>query len=267
MTKIPWTEEKKKALKKFLLKLGLSILVIAAILIPLYFVLKHFGLTDITSEQIQEFVSGFGVWGPVIFIIISFLQVTFIPIPSTVTILAGNVLFGSVWLSFIYSYIGIVLGSVFAFFLGRVIGKPFVGWLVGGQDKVDAWLKKFKGKEVVVMVFMFIFPFFPDDFICALGGILPIGYISFTIIQLLTRPISIFGNLLFLSGEYIPYTEPWGIALIIVLCILAIAAAVLCFIYSEQLMKLFDRFTTWVNEKIFRKKQAEEIKTEEKEEK
>lgn len=161
--------------KKTIFKLIISTLVIVLLFAICYLILDYFNLTNLSKENIQDFISKGGALGPIIFIAITFLQVTFIPIPSTVTILAGNYIFGF-WLSFIYSVIGLFFGGLFAFFLGRKIGKPFLIWLCGSQEIVDSWLKKLKGRENILLFFMFLFPFFPDDFLCAIAGILPISY-------------------------------------------------------------------------------------------
>lgn len=243
------TPIEQKKLKKSLYKILVSALLIGLAVLAIYLLLRHFGITDITPETLQEYIAGFGVAGPIIFIVISFLQVTFIPIPSSVTIIAGSFLFGT-WLSFAYSLIGIIAGSFFAFFLGRIVGQPFVRWLAGDQETVDKYIKKMRGKEGVTIFFMFLFPFFPDDFICALAGILPISWFSFAIMQFITRPTSILGNLLFLSGEFLPYDEPWGLTLIIILCLIGVALFVFFFIKSDLINTYFDRFTTWIKNKM-----------------
>ena len=106
------------------------------------------------------------------------MQVTFIPIPSTITVLVGNYLFGF-WASYLYSFIGMILGSMFAFYLGRWFGKKFIYWLVNDKEMVDSYLYKIKNKGNVLLFFMFIFPFFPDDLLCSIAGILPMRGFSF----------------------------------------------------------------------------------------
>ncbi len=238
---------------KFIIKLVISCVVIIGIILGLYFLFKHFGILDITQEQLQEYIEGFGVWAPLIFILISFLQVTFVPIPSSISIIVGSFLFGF-WPSFFYSFIGIFLGSILAFLLGKFIGRPFVNWVAGGKETVDKYLLKMKGKEKIVVFFMFLFPFFPDDLICAICGILPISWLFFIATQIITRTTSILGNLLFLSGEFIPYNEPWGIATIVILCVLGVAAFLICLKFSDQINALFDKFTSWLSSKFQKNK-------------
>ena len=241
MKKINLTNENKQVIKKIII----SVLVIGAIIFAVYLLLKHFGLTDLTREQIQNYIQSKGALGPIVFIGISFLQVTFIPLPGMVTILAGSYCFG-MWESFLYSYIGMNLGGLLAFALGRIIGKPYVNWVAGGKEKAEEWIKKLKGREKVFLFFAFLFPYFPDDLLCSIAGALPISWRTFIIMQLVTRFTSIGATLLFMSGEIIPY-HGFGLVIIIFVSILAIAAFILSFIYVEKLNELFNNVVNKAN--------------------
>lgn len=244
------SEDKKISIKKIIPKLIFLILLLGTIFLGIYLVAKHFGITDITEDELHDLVKSTGIWAPLVFILISFLQVTFIPIPSTVTVVAGSFLFGP-WLSFVYSYIGIVLGSLFAFLLGRIIGKPFVNWVVGDKKEVDKWLKRFQGKENVLLFFMLLLPLFPDDLLCSIAGILPISWLTFIIMILITRITGIAGNILFLSGEYIPYDTPWGLTIIIIGCILALIAFIICWKKADIIQ---DKFSKFIDKKMLKKR-------------
>lgn len=225
-------EDLKKAIKKLIY----SAIIIGLIILIIYIILDKFGLTDISQETLQNYINSTNGLAPIIYILISFLQVTFVPIPGSITILAGNYLFGP-FKAFLYSYIGMMIGSILAFYLGRVIGKRFVYWVAGDKDKVEEYLRKVKGKETVVLFFMFLFPFFPDDMLCCLAGITSISWTCFIIMQLVTRVTSIAATLFFMSGEIIPY-HGWGIPVLILVGILGIVA----FIYSY---KNADKIQEW----------------------
>lgn len=229
---------------KTVVKLIVSALAIAALVLVGYLLYRHFGLDKITQEQIQDFIASTGAIAPIIFILLSFAQVTLIPIPGAITILAGNYLFGTLE-SFIYSYIGMLLGAMAAFILGRLIGRPFVNWIAGSKEEADKWVDKLKGREKVVMFFMFLLPLFPDDLLCAIAGMFKYSTLEFLVLQLITRATSIFGTLFFMSGEVIPHNA-WGITLVAVLALLGVAAFTLS-------MKHYDKIEAKIN-KIFSKK-------------
>ncbi len=221
-------------------KLFISVIVIVAILLIAYLVFDILGWTDLTREELQAFIASTGAIAPIVYILISFAQVTLVPIPGAVTILAGNYLFGF-WLSFLYSYIGMLLGGIFAFWLGRILGRPYINWVAGGKEKADEWIKKLKGRETVFLFFTFLLPLFPDDILCSIAGILPITLTTFTIMQLITRATSIGGTLLFMSGEVIPYSG-WGIPVLIALGVITVVAFALSLKYAEKLNEFFSRF-------------------------
>ena len=239
--------DKKINKKQFFIKLFISIVILIAIVIFAYLILDHFNITSLSQEKVQEIVSSYGIWGPLVFIILSFLQVTLLPIPGAVTIIAGNFLFNP-FLSFLYSFIGIFLGSIVSFILGRKLGRKFVNWIVGDKEIVDYYLNKLKGRETIILFFMFLLPLFPDDALCAIAGILPITFPVFIFIQIVTRCTSIAGTLFFMSGEIIPY-HGWGLIVLVVIAILSIVA----FIFSYKNADKINEALIKTIDKIFKK--------------
>ncbi|MBQ8146991.1 MAG: TVP38/TMEM64 family protein [Clostridia bacterium] len=237
----------KKETKALIFRLLISLALFGILALLLYFLFKHLGLTSLTREELQGYIEASGVWGPLAFILITFLQVTIIPIPSTVTILAGSYAFGP-WLSLLYSYIGLILGSALAFFLGRKLGRPYLNWVAGSPKKVDLWLQRLHGKEVVLLFFAFLLPFFPDDLLCSVAGVLPISFFTFMLMQLTTRLTSVGATLLFMSGEVIPYTG-WGILVILGLFVLLGVSFLVAWKNSDKINSLLDRLAAWLKKK------------------
>ena len=240
-------EEKRKKIKKAIIKLLITLLIIGAIVLISYLILDHYNLTNITKEQIQEFIDKTGAWGPIVYMIVVFLQVTFIPIPGVVVILAGSVCFGP-WLTLLYCFIAMMLGALLSFKLGRIIGRPFVNWVVGDKQTVNEYLQKVHGKEFVVFFFMFLFPVFPDDALCALAGITPLKWSEFTFMQVISRPISIIGTLFFMSGDIIPF-KGWGIAVVLLIAILSVIAFIICFKNADKITEYFNKLLNKVTKK------------------
>ena len=147
-----------------------------------------------------------------------------------------------------------MLGSIFAFWLGRAIGRPFINWVAGSPEKVDEWVEKLKGREKVLLFFMFLLPFFPDDILCSIAGILPIGWFGFIVMQLITRITSIGCTIIFMSGEFIPY-HGWGLVVLGVIAVICITA----FIYSMKYADKINEFCVKLADKVMGKNKEKSI--------
>jgi uncharacterized membrane protein YdjX (TVP38/TMEM64 family) len=82
--------------------------------------------------SLEGFVEGFGVFSPLLFLLIQSTQVVAGPVPAGPVIVAGSVAFGF-WKGLALSMAGIVVGSVCAFLLGRRFGRPLLRRLVGEE--------------------------------------------------------------------------------------------------------------------------------------
>ena len=154
----------------------------------LYFALKDTEAFKIfeSTQALQEYVGGFGAWAPAIFMLLQIAQVIIAPIPGNVTTLAGGAMFGF-GPALAYSTIAILIGSLIAFGIGRVCGRPLVNKLAPA-DVVDKYLNVLAGKQRMTLALMFLFPFFPDDVLCLLAGLTGYSWGWFAVMVLLTRP-------------------------------------------------------------------------------
>jgi uncharacterized membrane protein YdjX (TVP38/TMEM64 family) len=144
-------------------------------------------LTQLLSnaEDIREFIRGFGILAPVIFIVIVILQVLLAPIPGQVAGLAGGYTFGII-LGTVYSMIGLILGSFIAFSLSRKFGRPFVEKVINKKtlNKYDKIISK---KGLPVLFLIYLLPTLPDDAICYIAGLTKIKIRALVIISAIGR--------------------------------------------------------------------------------
>ena len=77
------------------------------------------------KRPMHAMLDRWGVLAPVVFVAIQALQVIIAPIPGDVTGLLGGFVFGQ-WLGFFYSTVGLTIGSLGAFWVGRRLGATFV---------------------------------------------------------------------------------------------------------------------------------------------
>lgn len=183
-------------------------------------------ITILSSEELYEqFLEKTGAWMPIIYIILHVIQVLFLPIPGIFSILVGIRLFGA-FLTAVYSYIGIICGSLIAFFIGKRLGVKAVSWLIG-EENLNKWRHRIKGKDNLVLSFMFLLPLFPDDILCFVAGISTMSNRFFIIMVLSTRAISVLGSCY--SIAWIPLNTWWGILCWILIALSAIIAFVVLY--------------------------------------
>ena len=189
-------------------------------------------ITKINSIQaLRDYISEFGNMAVFLYILFCFLQVIVLPVPGSVTVAAGVALFGPLKCS-IYSFIGIVSGSIVAFAVGRWIGYKAVAWIVGKQS-LDKWLEKLKGKDYLILSLMFLLPLFPDDVLCFVAGLSSMSWTFFIIMIVVTRAVSIISTSY--SVGLIPFNTWWGIMVWAVIIFLVILAFWLVCKYSDKI--------------------------------
>ncbi|MFQ5828637.1 MAG: TVP38/TMEM64 family protein [Candidatus Methylomirabilia bacterium] len=150
-------------------------------------VLVAFGIYEIVTEApIYRFFYGLATdrafvqetlgasrWdAPLIFVSIQALQVILSPIPGEATGILGGYLFG-LSLGFIYSTIGVTVGTTLAFLIGRELGVPVLRRYVSSRlwERMGFIVET----EGAILVFViYLIPGFPKDILSYLFGISPI---------------------------------------------------------------------------------------------
>ena len=134
---------------------------------------------------LKETVRGWGWMGPFVFMLIQALQVILSPIPGEATGLAGGFLFGTA-LGFIYSTIGLTLGTLACFGIGRWLGAGFIQRFVTEHH----WEKMgfiVEAEGAILCFILYLIPGFPKDIISYLFGLSPMPFWVFAVVSTLGR--------------------------------------------------------------------------------
>jgi len=209
-------------------------------------IMKRYHLLDVFSsvQKLKELILSTGSAGILTFIAIQVAQVIISPIPGIATVIVGAQIYGSLW-GFVYSSAGIIIGSIIAFFIGRLFGKSLAIWLVG-EDNTKKWRKTLEKKGKFLLPLAFLLPFFPDDIICIIAGMTTMSFTYFLVVTLITRPIGILLGSYVFSGELIPFTWPY---ILIWIAILAVVAILFVIIMKNQ-----DKIEKWFIKKFSKSK-------------
>lgn len=132
------------------------------------------------------------ILGPIIFILLQILQVVIPIIPGGISSAAGVLIFGP-FAGFVYNYVGICIGSIIIFLLGRRYGKPFILSMISDKtyNKYIGWLDNQNRFEKLFALAIFL-PVAPDDALCLMAGLTNISVKKYVWIILLAKPLSIF---------------------------------------------------------------------------
>ena len=181
-----------------------------------------------SKKAVSDFLKSYGPYAPLAFIVVQALQVVLAPIPGEATGILGGYLFGT-WVGFFYSTIGLTLGSIMAFWLGRWLGLPIVRRVVSQSVYHRFDFISRAGGELVTLV-CFLIPGFPKDYLCFLLGVSPLQFGMFFVISTFGRMPGTW--LLSVQGAKVRNAQYLDF---VIYLLVAAFAVVLAYIYRERI--------------------------------
>lgn len=151
------------------------------------------------AVAVRTFVRGFGMWAPVVLVVLQALQVVLAPIPGQVLAAVAGYLFGP-WWGTLYNMIGITIGSTVAFWLSRRFGRAYAERMIADEtlETFDAFVAR---HGLLSLFILFLVPGLPDDALCFVGGLTPIPLWKLVLIAIIGRApafflVNVFGHLI-----------------------------------------------------------------------
>ena len=183
---------------------------------------------------LKDTLRAWGMFAPLVFVGLQALQVIVAPIPGELTGILGGYLFGQ-WVGLFYSTMGLTLGSLVAFAVGRWLGTHYVQKAVGRDvwDKVGFIVE---AEGMILCFIIFLIPGLPKDMACYLFGLSPMPFWVFAVASTLGRiPGTWILSAQGAHAEAGDYTE------MILLAAIVMAAAVPLYYYQHRLVARFRR--------------------------
>lgn len=190
--------------KKIILIVSI-ILIICALSIGLYSLLKHFNITSINT--LRNFISKFGAWSWIVFIVIQVIlsvPIFVIPLEDELWVTLSILLFDNKF-GFVISAIAMAITSAILYLLGRKLGVKIAEKIVG-EKNLKEFQAKYDIKNKLSLPFMYLIPFIPHDMLCVSSGLSKIKFWYFILITIPLRSIEIVA-ICFLGGEFIVWKE------------------------------------------------------------
>lgn len=168
-------------------------LLLAALVIPV--IVWHAELWSIfgSVRRIRAWIESWGAVAPLVFMGAQALQVIVFAIPGEVVQIAGGYLFGGA-VGILLSMAGILAGSTAAFFLSRLLGRPFVASVVPAAqlERVEKLLESRSSR--IVFFLLFLIPGVPKDILCYIAGLTPMSFLFFLGVSTVGRLPGIVGS-------------------------------------------------------------------------
>jgi uncharacterized membrane protein YdjX (TVP38/TMEM64 family) len=116
----------------------------------------------LTRESLSHLVESAGIWAPLFFMLVYAVGVCLF-VPGTLLTALGAAIFGAYW-GFLYVWIGAMVGSSVAFWIGRTLGREFAAFLVRDRlRKYDDAIGR-NGFATVLYLRLVYFPFTAMNF-------------------------------------------------------------------------------------------------------
>lgn len=179
---------RKRIARKTKIKIALIGIACAALALYLIFDIAFKGPIMsllLSHDRLVELVQSWGIFAPLLYILLQILQTVVAPIPGQVVGSIGGFLFG--WWGILWTSIGSLIGCWIVFVLARRYGRPLI-------EKIfkKSVIKKFdfildsKGTSFILFA-IFLLPGFPDDLVCYMAGLTSLPIRRLMLILILGR--------------------------------------------------------------------------------
>lgn len=185
-----------KPITKKILKIVGTVLAVVAVMIGLFFLFKHLGITD--KDSLKKIIKKAGPWGPIVFFLLQVTMATLLPVIPGVSftfLIVGGTIFDNVFLAAFLALIGVWTSSVLLFTIGNTLGEKVAAKIVG-KDELNKAQDLNDTKSKIFLPLMFLFPFFPDDALCLTAGMTKMKYRYFIPVVMIFRSVGALVTLL-----------------------------------------------------------------------
>lgn len=231
-------EKRKRQINLILTILKFAVLLFIVIGIPLlvYFnnpeIINHFKSLEAVNAMLDEYKTG----SIFVYIGIQVFQIIVSVIPGQIIQFAAGYAY-NFWLGYLFSIIGIGLGTLITFYIAKFLGTDFIH-MVFGEERLGRYVERLNSKKGMTILFiLFLIPGVPKDMLSYAAGVSEIRFFPFLIINLVARTPALMGTILigtfFRSHSYVGMYIMIGVAVVMF---------VLGLIFKDKVMKQLDKF-------------------------
>ncbi|MBI5587925.1 MAG: TVP38/TMEM64 family protein [Deltaproteobacteria bacterium] len=157
----------------------LKFIVLIVFIAAVFFLARWYGLGEyLDQDKLRLWIGGFGVWGPIVYMLIYTVAPVFM-MPGLPLTVVGGILFGPLW-GTIYVIIGATAGASIAFLVARYLGRGWVEGFIKGERLKDLD-EKVKTQGWKIVAFTRLIPLFPFNFLNYAFGLTSVRFIHYVI--------------------------------------------------------------------------------------
>ena len=163
----------------------ITLVIVIGVMAVSYFLLRYFGVTEYIAlknvYKIKEWVSGFGIIAPLVYIGFYIVATLFFLPGLPITVLSG-VAFGPVW-GVVYVWIGATIGVSLAFLVARYVARELVENWVSGNTQFQKIDEKVEQEGWRILMFTRLVPIFPFNLQNYAYGLTKIKFFTYMLVS------------------------------------------------------------------------------------
>lgn len=211
--------------RKTIAKLLLLAIVISVLLVI------NYRYVSISPSSIREWILGFGVWAPIIYIILYTVR-PLVLFPASVLSLGAGLAFGALW-GTIYTIIGASSGAVLSFMVARKLGKNLAN--TSWKGKAASIQQNMEKRGFFYILILRLLPIVNFDLISYVAGISKVRFIHFllgTVLGIIpgTFAFNFLGSS-FVEGDY---------TYLLIAVVVFVLIAIIPILFKERFKKFFN---------------------------
>ena len=219
---------------KFIISVLKLILLVALVIgIPLYVYLKYPELIDHfrSLEAINSFLLQYKTVSIFVYIGLQIFQIVVSILPGQALQFAAGYAY-TFWFGYLYSLIGIALGTIITFYMARLLGKDAMH-VIFGEEKFTKFVHILNSKRAFIVLFViFLIPGIPKDLFAYAAGVSEIKIKPFIMLSLIGRTPAMMGSIMmgsmFHNGSYTG---------LIILCVITVIACLAGILQRNKIME------------------------------
>lgn len=152
-------------------------------------------------EALRTWIRGSAAVGPFAFVGLQIAQVVVFVIPGEIAQAAGGFIFGF-WNGTALSLLGIAIGSLLNYSIGRLFGRPFMLAVLSEERLRHTEALLADRKTEAAYLVLFLVPGIPKDMLCYIAGITKAPAFAFLAASMIARLPGIAGSTLIGTAAY-----------------------------------------------------------------